>query len=449
MFAKLKTLAAAAALSLVCASAAHAQDVAVTNARIITMGPQGTVERGTIVIRGGRVTAVGADVRAPDGVQVIDAQGGTVTPGIVAVDSALGGLELSSEVSTNDVLQSSNTLSAAFDVSWGLDPDSVAIPVARLGGITRAIVMPQHAGAAALAHEHDTAGAGAGGFHTPGMFAGQAAAIHLGEGMDIIVQPRVAMVAPFGAAGANIAGGARGAQFVLFKAIMDEVRLYQRNRAAYDRGGVRQLMLSTADLEALIPVAEGRMPLVVEVNRASDILAVLRLAREENLRIILNGAQEGWRVADEIAAARVPVILNPLADLPGSFETRGATLENAARLHAAGVTLAFRDSEGGNYRVRETRIHAGNAVANGLPYQAALEAITVNPARMFGLDSRFGSLQQGRDGDLVIWNGDPLEPLTWATQVVIRGVPQPMDARNLQLARRYAQGGVYPPAYRN
>lgn len=444
----LKTLIAATAALAISAGAAFAQTIAITNGRVLT--GTGEIARGTVVIRDGRIAAVGADVQVPAGAEVIDARGGVIAPGFVAVDSGLGGIEVSALTDTNDLRQASNSLSAAFDVSWGLDPDSFTLPVARLGGITRAIVVPQHPGSAGgHFHEEDTAGVGEGGLHSPGLFAGQAAAIHLAEGVDILVEPRVAMVAPFGDAGANVAGGARGAEFTLFREILREVRLYAANRAAYDRGGLRDLMLSRADLEALIPVVQGRMPLIVTVHRASDIRNVLRLAEEENLDIILDGAEEGWRVADEIAAANVPVLLNPLTNLPSSFEVRGATMENAARLHAAGVVIAIKGNEGSVHRAREARYNAGNAVAHGLPYAAAIEALTVNPARIFGLEDRIGGIRTGLEADVVVWTGDPLEPLSQPVAIFIGGRSQPLESRALELRDRYRERTDQPPAYRN
>ena len=445
---KALTLVAAAAALALSAGAALAQTIAVTNGRVLT--GTGEIARGTVVIQNGRISAVGADVAVPSGAQVIDAQGGVIAPGFVAVDSGLGGVEVSALADTNDLRQSSNSLSAAFDVSWGLDPDSFVIPVTRLGGVTRAIVTPQHPGSSGgHVHEEDTAGGGAGGYHSPGLFAGQAAVIHLAEGTDILVESQVAMVAPFGDAGAGVAGGARGAEFTLFREILREVRLYARNRAAYDRGDLRDLQLSRADLEALIPVVEGRMPLIVTVHRASDIRNVLRLAREENLDIILDGAEEGWRVAAEIAAADVPVLINPLDNLPSSFEVRGASLENAARLHAAGVMIAIKGNEGSVHRAREARYNAGNAVAHGLPFLAAIEALTVNPARIFGQEGRFGALRPGLEADVVVWTGDPLEPLSQPIAVIIRGQPQDLNSRALELRDRYRGGAPTPPAYRN
>ncbi|MFN4041845.1 MAG: amidohydrolase family protein [Brevundimonas sp.] len=446
---RLNALIASAALALTLATPAVAQEtVAITGGRVLT--GTSVIENGTVVIANGRIASVGTGA-APAGARIIDARGKVVAPGFVAVDSGLGGSEVSSVQGSNDLSNSANTLSAAFDLSYGLDPWSFTLPVARLGGVTRAVVTPRHGGSSG-GHSHDDsdfAGAGHGGYQSPGLFAGQAAVIHLGQGQDILVRPRVAMVAPFGEAGARVAGGGRGAEFVLFKETMAEVRLYARNKAAYDRAALRDLSLSRADLEALIPVAEGRMPLIVSVSRASDIRQVLRLAREEGVKVILDGAEEGWLVADEIAAAGVPVLLHPNSNLPGNFQTRASRMENAAALNAAGVVIAIKANEGAVHRARETRYNAGNAVSHGLPFEAAIAAITVNPARIFGFAGQFGELRAGAAGDVVVWSGDPLEPLSQPSAVFVNGVEQPMQARNLMLRDRYKDGGegAMPPAY--
>ncbi|MFY8164652.1 MAG: amidohydrolase family protein [Brevundimonas sp.] len=448
---RLKSLILSAVCAVALTSPASAQSLtAITGGRVLT--GTSVIENGTVVIQNGRVVSVGTGA-APAGARIIDARGKVVSPGFVAVDSGLGGSEISSVNGSDDLSNGANTISASFDVSYGLDPWSFTLPVARLGGITRAIVVPTHAGGGGGSggHAHDDsdfAGVGHGGLQSPGLFAGQAAIIHLAAGTDILVKPRVAMIAPFGEAGAGIAGGARGAQFTQFKETLAEVRLFARNRAAYDRAGLRDLSLSRADLEALIPVANGTLPLIVTVRRAADIQQVLRLAREEGVKIILDGAEEAWLVADQIAAANVPVLLNPISNLPGSLETRAARMQNAAVLDAAGVVIAIKGNDG-SHRVRETRYNAGNAVSHGLPYDAAIEAITVNPAKIFGMAGQFGELRAGAAADVVIWSGDPLEPLSNAETIFIGGAEQAPTSRQFLLRDRYASGGegAMPPAY--
>jgi imidazolonepropionase-like amidohydrolase len=447
---RLRTLILAAASMAALSTPAFAQQLtAITGGRVLT--GSSVIENGTVVIQNGRVVSVGTGA-APSGARVIDARGKVVAPGFVAVDSGLGGSEISSVGGSDDLSNGANTISAAFDVSYGLDPWSFTLPVARLGGITRAIVVPNHPGGSG-GHNHqddsDFAGVGAGGYQSPSLFAGQAAIIHLAAGNDILVKPRVAMVAPFGEAGAGVVGGARGAEFTQFRETLAEVRLYARNKAAYDRGGIRDLSLSRADLEALIPVANGSMPLIVTVRRAADIQQVLRLAREEGVKIILDGAEEGWLVADQIAAAGVPVLLNPISNLPGNLETRGARMQNAAALDAAGVVIAIKGNEGSIHRARETRYNAGNAVSHGLPYDAAIEAITVNPAKIFGMAGQFGELRAGAAADVVVWSGDPLEPLSIAETIFVNGQEQAPTSRQFLLRDRYRTGGegAMPPAY--
>ena len=416
---------------------AAAQDIAVTNARLMTSGPAGEIASGTVVVRGGRITAVGPNAPVPAGMRTIDAGGRIVTPGLVSTGSTLSVSEIEQYGELNDVSSASPAVTAAFDIQYGVNPASVAIPVARLGGITRAIITPSPSGGVEN-HIHDMAGAeGSFSQNNQSLFGGTAAAIHLGaHTSDIVVNANIAQVAALGDEGARLVGGSRGAAAATLKATLDAVRAYQRNPAAYERGETREFGLSRMDLEALIPVVQGRMPLVVSVSRASDIRNILKLAREERLRLILESGEEAHLVARELAAANVPVILNPTADLPSRFETQGVSIENAARLQRAGVIVAIAGDRTGHY-ARQTRYNAGIAVTNGLPMAEALKAITINPARIFGVDDRFGSLEVGKDGDLVVWDGDPFEPMSQPTAVVIQGREQPMRSRQLDLRDRY------------
>ena len=440
-------MAASALAALAFAAQAQAETIAITNARILTAGPAGEIAQGTVVIRDGKIASVGAGA-VPPGARVIDAAGGVVTPGLFATGSLLGAVEVGAL--GNDLSVNNPDLGAAFDVQYGLNPESILLPVARLGGLTSAIVMPIPAsgrGGDDDEGETLTAGPSGGGSRSHALFAGQAAVIHLAKGDDILTRAKVGMIVPFGEAGAGVAGGARGAQIVALKSALQDVRDYIRNKPAYDRAGYRDLPLSKADLEALIPVVQGRMPIIADVHRASDIRAVLKLAREEGFKVILNGAEEGWLVAGDIARAGVPVLLNPLNDRPDSYEMLGATMENATRLQAAGVMIAI-EADGGAHRVRETRYNAGNAVAHGMPYAAALAAVTINPAKIFGVAERTGSLEPGKDADLVIWTGDPFEPLSQPTAVFIHGQQQPMTSRQLELRDRYKDlSRPLPPAY--
>ncbi|MES2045136.1 MAG: amidohydrolase family protein [Pseudomonadota bacterium] len=410
----------AAALLACAAMPATAETVAIVNADIVTMGPGGEIARGTIVVRDGIIIAVGDKVTPPAGARIVDAKGGVVTPGLVAPITNLGLVEIRSIAGSDDRGAANPQISAALDAGDGLNPDSVLIPVARLGGITRSITVPGYA------RRGDN------------LFAGQAAAVQLGVDGPMLVRRGVAMVLELGEGGAERAGGARGAAMRMLTTVLDDARDHARRRSGYDLGQTRHYALSGADLDALLPVAEGRMPLLVTVNRASDIRELLAFAKAQHLRLIIEGAAEGWRVADEIAAAKVPVVLTPIKNVPASFEMLGATLGNATKLRAAGVLIAFEGN--GPQRERELRHNAGNVVAYGLSRADALAAITINPARIFGLADRIGSLEPGKDGDLVIWDGDPLETTSRPQAIFVRGVAQPMTSRQTELRDRYLPG---------
>jgi imidazolonepropionase-like amidohydrolase len=390
-----------------------AETVAITGATVHTMGAAGTLHGATVVIAGGRIQAVGTGVAIPAGARRIDAAGKVVTPGLLDSFTQLGLVEVSAVRDTEDATNESPNLSAAFDVSEGINPRSMLIPVNRVEGITRAITAP---------------GEG------KSLFLGQGALIALDGGPATVVRRSVAQFVELGEAGARLAGGTRGAAAIELRTALADALDYAANRAAYDHRQHRDYSLPRADLEALLPVARGEQPLVVDVNRASDIEAVLALAHDMKLHVILAEATEGWEVAAQIAAAHVPVLMNPLSNLPGSFERLGATLENAARMARAGVTLAF--MTGDSHNSRNLRQEAGNAVAYGLPWDAALAAMTVNPARIWGL-SDYGTLEPGKEADVVVWDGDPLEVTSAAEHVFIRGVEMPQDSRQLRLRDRY------------
>ncbi len=411
--------------TLAVASAA-AETIAITGARIHTMGPQGTIENGTLVIRDGRIASVAAGAPTPDGARRIDAAGKIVTPGLFNSLTRLGIVEVSAVEGSEDASAEGDRITAAFDVAYAINPRSTLIPVNRVDGLTRVVVAPEPADS---------------------LIAGEGAIIHLGGGDDYLVSRRAAMFAVLGEGGARRSGGARGAAMMRLREAFQDALDYAANRRAFDQGERRAYAVSRLDLEALVPVVRGERPIVISVNRASDIEATLALAREFGLRLILAGVDEGWMVAGTIAAAGVPVLLNPMSNLPSSFETIGATLENAARLRRAGVTVAFMTGDAHN--ARNIRQAAGNAVAYGMPWQDALAAMTSVPAKIWGITASYGTLEPGKDADVVIWDGDPLELTTVPDAVFIQGEQIPMENRQLELRDRYRDlSGPLPPAFR-
>lgn len=412
-------------------AAAGAETTAITGAKVYTMGPQGVIEDATIVIENGRISQVGANAQVPAGAEIIDAGGRPVTPGIFDANSYFGVAEVSLVEETVDLFQSGDRYTASFELSEAINPRSTLIPINRIEGVTRAMVAPDANFMPEL-------------YTTP--ITGLGTVIQLGSTSDYVVAKNAALFVKMGETGAALSGGSRGNNVLRLREAFNDARDYAANRNDYDQGERREYSVSKLDLEALVSVLNGRRPLVAEANRASDIEAAMRLAEEFGIRLIIIGGAEAWIVAEQLADARVPVILNPLQNLPTAFELIGSTLENAALLHSAGVEIAF--STGGSHNARNLKQAAGVAVANGLPHDAALAAMTLSPARIYGVDSNYGSLEAGKEADLVIWSGDPLEVTSFADAVYIRGKAVPMESRSTLLFKRYRDlGGDWPPAY--
>jgi imidazolonepropionase-like amidohydrolase len=410
----------AAALAIAAAPAA-AQTVAIEGGDVYTAA--GTpIRGGTVLIQNGRITAVGTGIAIPAGAVRIDARGKWVTPGLIESNTALGLREVGSLDETDDAeikdvagqRDSGDQVQAAFNVADGINPRSMVIPVTRIMGITTAVTRPSGS-----------------------FISGQGAMIDLiGNRVEQmqVVSP-VGMFANMSESARGVAGGARGGIALRLREILEDARAWPRNRAAFDRNETRQFSISRADMEALQPVLAGREPLVVEAHRAADIQLAIRIAREYGIRLIVTGGTEAWMVAADLAGARVPVIVKVLRNLPESFESLGATYENAARLRRAGVQVAITSGE--TWQAYNLRQEAGNAVAYGLPWSEAFRAVTLYPAQIWGVADRYGSLEVGKVANVVVWSGDPLEMLTRPEHVLIRGQEVPLVSRETQLRERY------------
>ncbi|RYE04303.1 MAG: amidohydrolase [Sphingomonadales bacterium] len=429
-------LAAAAALAVAAAPAA-AQTVAITNAKLVIGDGGQPLDGGTVVIREGRVVAAGAGIAIPAGVRVIDAGGKWVSPGIFAGFTRMGIIEVDAVNPTNDASAGSSPFHAALDVSPAVNPRSTPIAINRAEGVTRAVVAPENSNGS--------------------IFAGQGAIIDLAIDANAVSRPRAFQYMEYGEEGGQAAGGSRPAAIAMFRNALFEVAAYRRAPGSFlDRG--KDALLTRADAEALVPVLSGAVPLLVHVERASDILVVLGLKREfPTLKLVLVGATEGWTVAREIAAAGVPVMANALSDLPSSFEKLAATQSNIGRMQAAGVLVGIGTLGQDEARqARWVKQYAGNLVAlgripgaAGLDWGAAFAAISSKPAEVMGMGGDYGSLRAGRRGDVVIWDGDPLEIGTNAVSVIIDGVEQPLASRQSRLRDRYWKPteGALPKAY--
>ena len=418
------------------ASPAFAETVAITGGTVVVGDGSPPVTGGTVVVKDGRVVAVGQGVAVPAGATIVDATGKWVAPGIVAGFTRLGLVEVDAVDPTNDTAARGTPFNASLDVADAIDPGVAAIAISRARGVTRAIVAPEAAGS---------------------LFAGQGAVIDLGAGADTLMRTRAFQFIELGENGAQIAGGSRTAAFAAFRNALAEARDYAKNPAAYD-GRTRDAMLQRRDAAALLPVIDGRVPLMVHAESGADIMRVLRLRSEfPALKLILVGATEGWTVARQIAAAGVPVIASALNDLPEQFEQLAATQSNIGRMKAAGVAVSIGMINDNDARqAQQSTQLAGNLVAvarmpgaTGLSWGDAFAAISSKPAEALGLGGEIGSLRPGRRADVVIWSGDPLELSSAPERVWIDGVAQDLTTRQTRLRDRYLKPteGNLPKAY--
>ncbi len=404
------------------ATCGFAQTIAITGGTVYPVSAA-PISNATIIVRNGVIVAIGAGIPVPAGATKIDATGKTVTPGLINSTTELGLIEIDQVRSTNDVAaRGNNNVAAGFRVWDGLNSESALFAPARNEGVTTAIIVPQG-----------------------GLISGQAAAIDLASGhsSDMIRRAPVAMIAQVDSP--NDAGtSARGELIGKLRALFDDVKFYALHRLEYNRASSRTLTATRSDLEALIPVVEGRMPLMIDANRMDEIDAALSLARDYRLKLIISSGAEAWLCADRLAAAHVPVLVGAMNNIPSSFASLNQRQENAALLRRAGVTVVLvTNNDGGETRfnARNIKFEAGNAVAYGMSHDDALRAITLTPAEVFGLSGHLGSLQPGKDANIVIWSGDPFEFSTQVEHVFIRGREVKEPSRQDMLIERYRPRG--------
>ena len=427
---------AMATMAALLSGSAFAQSIAITGATLAIGDGSEPIQNGTVVITGGKVVAAGAGVAVPAGAKTIDAGGKWVTPGLVSGFSRVGLAEVPGVSETNDTRASKSPFSAAIDVAPAINPLANPIAISRTAGVTRAVVVP-------------VAGSG--------MFAGQGAVVDLGADMNPITKARAFQYVEMGEEGKDDAGGSRAAMILTFRMMLTEAQSYAKAPASYD-GGTKDALLNRVDAQALVPVVNGTIPLMVHAESARDILTVLSLKQDfPALKLILAGATEGWMVAAQIAAAKVPVVTAGLEDLPSSFEKLAATQSNVGRMVKAGVSVSMGMLTGDSaLQLRLATQQAGNMVAltkvpgaTGLSWGQALRTITSAPAEAMGLGDRIGSLKAGKAGDVVMWDGDPFEMTSAPVAVWIDGVQQPIENRQTKLRDRYAtpNEGAMPKAY--
>ena len=390
---------------------AHGAQFAIVGAKVHTMAEQGMLEEATILIKDGYIQDVLKGSQTVRGYEQINAKGKVVTPGLIGAYTALGlkevGLSAGQVDSSVDMdhAEQLTSVGAALDVSYAINPDSSLIPISRIEGFTSAATNIERSGF---------------------LFKGQGAMMRLTDD-DALLKSRAFVSVDVTNSGADRVGGTR--------AVMWPTLINALTEAMEFDGEDWDGMLTKADAQALSHVVAGHIPLLVMADRKADILQVMALKqRFAKLNVVLVNGVEAWRVAEQLAQANIPVIINPEYNLPGGFDRLGATLANAGRLAQAGVDVAIGME---THNIRLATQHAGNAVANGMPYQDGLAALTSNVAKIYGMDKQVGSIKAGMSADVVIWSGDPLEVTEAAEQVFIKGQAIEMRSRQTELRDRY------------
>ena len=387
---------------------------ALTNARIETV-TNGAIENGTVIIRDGNIEAVG-NVVPPSDAEVIDCTGMTIYPGMIDGGTRLGLQEIGSLPETVDHGEIGD-IRPHMQALTAVNPNSVSIPITRVSGVTTVLTSPSGGimpGTAALINLH--------GYTPDQMFAG------------------------FKGVVLNFPSSARFGRFdrrtdedikKQFDEALEKLNETWEQAALFERidanGGSD---LYQPEMAALTSVVRREAPLLIEVNAAKDIDEALAWIEEKEIEAVLTGVSEGWRVADRIAAAGIPVITGPVLTTPSrNYDRYDAAYRNAGWMHEAGVTVAIRSQEVEN--VRNLAFNAGFAATYGMGREAALEAVTIVPARIFGVEDRLGSIEVGKAATLFVADGDPFEPTTAVSQLFIEGYRIPIESRHISLYNEF------------
>jgi imidazolonepropionase-like amidohydrolase len=393
---------------------------ALTNASIETV-TKGVISNGTVVISNGKIVAVGTNVQIPQGAEVIDCKGKWIYPGMIDSGTRIGLFEFGQVPQASDISEVGDVV-PQMKALTAVNPNSVGIPVTRISGVTTALTFPEgdlFAGTAALVNLH--------GYTPDQMYAGF-------QGM-ILNFPRTGRRGQFD----------RRADEEIKKAsdkIMQRLNDVWEKAVQYHKldSATKGKMQYYPEMQSLIPVVRGEMTLLVDVNAANDIKAALAWVKEKNIkRVVLTGVEEGWRVAKEIAAAKIPVITGPILNLPSrEYDRYDKGYANAGLMKKAGVTVAIKTDDG-NVNYRNLPYHAGFAAAYGMGREDALKAITIVPAEIFGVSDKLGSIEQGKNATVFVCDGDPFETKTHVLHVFIDGWKVPMVSRQTELYNEFLQ----------
>ena len=395
-------------LFLIISSLSLSEELIFKNAKIHTATDRGTLENTDLLIRDGKIIRIGKNLTSSRA-KVKDLKGKVISPGLIAPLSQLGIIEIELVPETRD--DRSDIYSAGLSIDSAFNPSSTLIPYNLNGGITLSLTSPS----------------------SSGLFSGLTSVFSLSGSLeDSLISSNIAL-------SANINGGedSLAAKIQLLEDSLDLSKLVEPNfsfNGGSDLFVPEDVNYSIRDLLAIKRVMSKEIPLVVRANRASDILTLIKFAQRKDINLIINGAEEGWRVSEQLAKAKIPVILRPIDNIPNSFNELGSRLDNAYLLHQSGVKILISSHETHNSYL--SRQGAGIAVSYGLPWEEALKGLTSNIADVFKISKR-GSIKLGHIADIVIWSGDPLEVTTFVEEVYIAGKRIPTKSRSMRLKDRY------------
>lgn len=393
---------------------------ALTGATIETI-TKGVIQNGTVVISDGKITAVGTNVTIPQGATVIDCKGKFIYPGMIDGGSILGLSEVGSDPRTNDYNEVGDVV-PQMKALTAVNPNAVAIPVTRVSGVTTTLVVPQgglFSGTASLINLH--------GYTPDQMYAG----------FDAVVMnfPATGRRGFFDRRSDEDIKKANEKSLAKINEVWEKAVQYHKLDSA-NKGKVEYY----PQLAALLPVVRGERTLLIDVNASKDIQAAIKWVQEKKVKkVIFSGVSEGWRVADEIAKAKIPVIAGPVQSLPTrDYDRYDRPYANPGLMRKAGVTVAIQAGDR-NMNYRNLPYHAGFAAAYGMGREEALKAVTIVPAQIFGVADKLGSIEVGKSANLFICDGDPFETKTQVQHVFIEGWQMPMVSRQTELYDEFLQ----------
>ena len=397
---------------------------AVVGGRVFTMTGK-PIDNGTVIVEDGLIKKVGRNLNVPKGATVIDAEGAWVFPGLIESRSSLGLTEVTLVPAMRDDLEATDPVLPQLRVMDAYNTESELIPVARIHGVTAALSAPEEGN----------------------VISGSAAIVRLGSGSpdDVMIREPAALIVNFGEPPKARYGPRKKTPMsrmgiaALVRDAFVQAGNYREKWAAYERKGEGAPPDRDLKMEALLPVLDGEVPVYARAHRVDDIMTAVRIAEEFDLRLVISHGTEAYKVANILAEKQIPVVVGPVSTQPDRIETLGAIYENAALLHEAGVKIAIQTGNitDDTLNIRMLPYEAALAVSYGLPWDAAIRALTIHPAEIFGVDDRIGSLQAGREASLIVTEGDPLKPLTRLRHLMIAGEPVPQVSMQTELYEKW------------